>query len=76
MKALLGIIHLIVSLALISVILMQHRKSGGFTGSFSGGGTHADNANGSWTRMTTLVKLTVILVVLFMVISLIQVMVH
>lgn len=73
MKALLGIIHLLVSIALIAVVLMQHRKAGGFTGAFSGGGTYADMANSSWSRMSALVKLTVVLVALFMIVSLLQV---
>ena len=50
MKILLGVLHLLVSFALIGVIMMQHRKSGGFTGSFGGGGTQADNS-GTWQRM-------------------------
>ncbi|MEG1642155.1 MAG: preprotein translocase subunit SecG [Synergistaceae bacterium] len=75
MKTLLGIVHLLVSIALISVILMQHRKSGGFTGAF-GGGTQADNANGAWQRMSALTKLTVALIIAFMILSLLQVIVR
>lgn len=55
--------------ALISVIMVQHRKKGGFSGSF-GSGTQMDMANGSWQRMNSLTKLTVVLTAAFMLCSL------
>jgi preprotein translocase subunit SecG len=56
----------------MAVILLQHRKSGGFSGNFGGGGTQMD-ASGSWQRMTSMTKITVIMATLFMLISLILV---
>jgi preprotein translocase subunit SecG len=51
--------------------MMQHRKSGGFSGAF-GGGTQMDNS-GTWQRMSSLTKITSGLIVAFMVLSIIQV---
>mgnify|MGYP004666148421 CR=1 FL=1 len=76
MKIILGIIHILVCLALIAVVMMQHRKSGGFTGSFGGGGTQADMSNGTWQRMSGLTKVTAVLMGAFMVISILQVVVR
>ncbi|MDO4560728.1 MAG: preprotein translocase subunit SecG [bacterium] len=76
MKIILGIIHILVCLALIAVVMMQHRKSGGFTGSFGGGGTQADMNNGTWQRMSGLTKVTAVLMGAFMVISILQVVVR
>ena len=75
MKILLGVLHLLVSFALIGVIMMQHRKSGGFTGSFGGGGTQADS-NGTWQRMSSLTKITTGLLVAFMLLSILQVVIR
>ena len=75
-KILLGIIHILVCLALITVVLMQHRRSGGFTGAFGGGGTQADMNNGTWQRMSGLTKVTAVLMGAFMVISILQVVVR
>jgi preprotein translocase subunit SecG len=68
-----AILFLVLCVALIAVILMQHRKSGGFSGSFGGGGTQMDMSGGSWQRMTTITKITVALTAVFMVLSLILV---
>lgn len=73
-KILLGIVHILVSFALISVVMMQHRKSGGFTGAF-GGGTQADSG-GTWQRMSSLTKITSALMVAFMILSILQVVVR
>lgn len=75
MKILLGVLHILVCFALIGVIMMQHRKSGGFTGSFGGGGTQADSG-GTWQRMSSLTKITAGLMVAFMVLSMLQVIVR
>ena len=75
MKILLGVLHLLVSFALIGVIMMQHRKSGGFTGSVGGGGTQADNS-GTWQRMSSLTKITSGLMVAFMILSVLQVVIR
>ena len=75
MKILFGVLHLLVSLALIGVIMMQHRKSGGFTGSFGGGGTQAAS-NGTWQRMSSLTKITSALLVAFMLLSILQVVIR
>ena len=75
MKILLGVLHILVCFALIGVIMMQHRKSGGFTGSFGGGGTQADSG-GTWQRMSSLTKITAGLMVAFMILSMLQVVVR
>ena len=75
MKILLGILHILVCVALIGVIMMQHRKSGGFTGSFGGDGTQAD-MGGTWQRMSSLTKVTAGLMVAFMVLSILQVVIR
>ena len=75
MKILLGVLHLLVSFALIGVIMMQHRKSGGFTGSFGGGGTQADSG-GTWQRMSALTKVTSGLMIAFMLLSVLQVVIR
>ncbi len=76
MQMFLKVGHLILSLALVSVVMLQHRKQGGFTGIF-GGGTQADMAGGAsqWQRFTFLTKLTVVLAALFMINSIVLVMI-
>lgn len=74
-KILIGILHILVCVALIGVIMMQHRKSGGFTGSFGGGGTQAD-MGGTWQRMSSLTKVAAGLMVAFMVLSILQVVIR
>ncbi len=70
MKILLSAAFIVLCIALTGVILMQHRKSGGFTGSFGGGGTQMDMSGGSWQRMTSMTKITVVLTGVFMVLAL------
>ena len=72
MRYFVSVLFLILCLALIAVIMLQHRKSGGFSGSFGGGGTQMDMSGGSWQRMTTMTKITVGLTALFMVLSLLM----
>lgn len=72
MRIFIGILHILVCLALIAAVLFQQRKSGGFTGAFGGGGTQMDNS-GTWQRMTSLTKVTSLLVAAFMVLSVLQV---
>jgi preprotein translocase subunit SecG len=66
MKIFFYLVHIALSLALMAVVLLQHRKQGGFGGAF-GGGTQADT--GQWQRFTGLTKLTVVLAGLFMLTS-------
>ena len=66
MRVLLSCIHIIVSVVLIAIVLLQQRKQGGFSGVF-GGGTQADS--GQWQRFTGLTKITIILASVFMVTS-------
>ncbi|MBQ3446780.1 MAG: preprotein translocase subunit SecG [Synergistaceae bacterium] len=66
MRAILAVIHIVVSVMMIFAVLIQQRKQGGFSGVF-GGGTQADT--GQWQRFTSLTKLTIILAVVFMVTS-------
>lgn len=73
MKVLLSVIFLILCIALSGVIMMQHRKSGGFAGGFGGGGTQMDATGGTWQRMTSLTKLTAVLMAAFMLLSLLLV---
>jgi preprotein translocase subunit SecG len=69
-KILLGVLHILVCFALMAVVMMQRRKSGGFSGVF-GGGTQADTS-GTWQRMSSLTKVTVGLIAAFMILSVIQ----
>ena len=73
MKAVLTVLHVIVCIALIAVVLMQHRKSGGFSGAF-GAGTQADmsGSNGTWQRLSGLHKATAFLIAAFMILSVLQ----
>ena len=66
MRAILALIHIVVSVMMIFAVLIQQRKQGGFSGVF-GGGTQADT--GQWQRFTSLTKLTVILAIVFMLTS-------
>ncbi|MBN1332144.1 MAG: preprotein translocase subunit SecG [Synergistales bacterium] len=74
MKLVLGIVHIILSIGLISVVMLQHRKQGGFSGIF-GGGTQADMGGSQWQRFTALTKITVVLAAIFMITSLVLVMI-
>jgi preprotein translocase subunit SecG len=73
MNILLAVIFLALCVSLMAIILLQHRKSGGFTGSFGGGGTQMDLSGGSWQRMTSMTKITVVLTAAFMIFSLLMV---
>lgn len=66
MRAVLALVHIVVSVMMIFVVLIQQRKQGGFSGVF-GGGTQADT--GQWQRFSSLTKLTVILSIVFMITS-------
>ena len=72
MKVLLSIFHIVVCVALMGAVLLQQRKTGGFSGIF-GGGTQADASGGQWQRFTTLTKLSVVLCAIFMATSLVLV---
>lgn len=72
MKIVFGLVHLVLCIALVGVIMLQHRKSGGFQGLF-GGGTQADMGGGQWQRLSAMTKVTVGLMGLFMAMSLILV---
>ena len=73
MRNVVAFLFAVLCVALIAVILMQQRKSGGFTGSFGGGGTQMDLSGGSWKRMTTMTKITVGLTALFMALALLMI---
>ena len=66
LKTFLSVFHLALCVVLMAVVLLQHRKQGGFGGVF-GGGTQADT--GQWQRFTGLTKLTVIVAGVFMLTS-------
>ncbi|MCF4152680.1 preprotein translocase subunit SecG [Dethiosulfovibrio sp. F2B] len=68
MKTTLAIVHILLCLVLMAVVLMQHRKQGGFGGIF-GGGSQADMGSNQWQRFTGLTKITVVVTTLFMVTS-------
>ncbi len=72
MKIVFGMVHLVLCVALVGVIMLQHRKSGGFQGIF-GGGTQADMGGGQWQRLSSMTKVTVGLMGLFMAMSLVLV---
>ena len=69
----LSIVQIIVSMVLITVVLLQHRKQGGFSGIF-GSGTQAD-MSGQWQRFTALTKITIVLAILFMFLSVVIVLI-
>jgi preprotein translocase subunit SecG len=69
-KNVISVLFLLLCAGLILVILTQHRKSGGFSGSFGGGGTQMDMTGGSWQRMSMMTKITVVLTAVFMALSL------
>jgi preprotein translocase subunit SecG len=71
-KFFISILFVVLCVGLMAVILLQHRKSGGFSGSFGGGGTQMDTS-GSWQRMTSMTKITVIMTALFMIVSIVLV---
>ncbi|MDR0764882.1 MAG: preprotein translocase subunit SecG [Synergistaceae bacterium] len=71
MKNVISVLFLLLCVGLILAILSQHRKSGGFSGSFGGGGTQMDMSGGSWQRMTMMTKITVVLTAVFMALSLV-----
>jgi preprotein translocase subunit SecG len=72
LKIVFGMVHLVLCVALVGVIMLQHRKSGGFQGIF-GGGTQADMGGGQWQRLSSMTKVTVGLMGLFMAMSLVLV---
>lgn len=65
----LQLLFLVLCVVLIGVIMMQRRKSGGFSGSFGGAGTQMDMSGGSWQRMSSMTKITVVLTALFMILA-------
>lgn len=72
MEIFLMVVHIILAVSLMTVILLQQRKQGGFSGVF-GGGTQADATGGQWQRFTLLSKVTVLLAALFLISSLLLV---
>ena len=66
MVTFLSILMIIICIALIAVVLLHQRKQGGFAGIF-GGGTQAET--GQWQRFNALTKITVVLALLFMILS-------
>ena len=70
MTTFLSIVQIILSIVLIAVVLMHRRKQGGFSGIF-GGGTQTDM--GQWQRFSALSKVTVMLAILFMLLSVVLV---
>jgi preprotein translocase subunit SecG len=68
-----AVLFLILCVVLVAIILLQHRKSGGFSGSFGGGGTQMDLSGGAWQRMSSMTKVIVGLTAVFMILALILV---
>jgi len=66
----LSVVQIILSVVIIAVVLMHQRKQGGFAGIF-GGGTQAES--GQWQRFNALSKVTVVIFILFMLLSVILV---
>jgi len=71
-KILLSVLHVFIGICLMGAVLLQQRKTGGFSGIF-GGGTQADAGGGQWQRFTALSKLSVLLMAIFMLSSLLLV---
>lgn len=74
MRIFFGLLHILVCLALIGSVMLQKRKSGGFTGAFGGGGTQMEN-NNAWQRMGSMTKLSSALMAAFMLLAMIQVLI-
>lgn len=72
MKTFLSVIHIVISILLMTVVLLQPRKQG--RGGIFGGATMADPTASQWARFSTLSKITVVVCALFMLNSLILVM--
>jgi preprotein translocase subunit SecG len=72
-KTILSILFLFLCIGLIGVILIQHRKSGGFSGSFGGGGTQMDMSGSTWQRMSSLNKVTFAMTIIFILFSIVLV---
>ncbi|MDR0615171.1 MAG: preprotein translocase subunit SecG [Synergistaceae bacterium] len=73
LKTILSILFLSLCVGLIGVVLTQHRKSGGFTGSFGGGGTQMDMSGGTWQRMSSLNKVTFVMTIIFLLLAVVLV---
>jgi preprotein translocase subunit SecG len=73
LKMVISILFLFLCFGLIGAILLQHRKSGGFSGSFGGGGTQMDMSGGTWQRMSSLNKITFAMTIVFIVVAVILV---
>lgn len=69
MKILLVIIHIIVSLALIAIVLMQSGKTAGLSGSIAGGAETFFGKNKGRTIDAILSKITAAAAVVFLVTS-------
>jgi preprotein translocase subunit SecG len=72
-KSVLSVLFIALCAGLMGIVLVQHRKSGGFSGNFGGGGTQMDMPGGSWQRMPMITKVTFLMMLAFMVISVILV---
>jgi len=72
MKLILVAIHLLIAVALVSIIVVQGRKSSRFSGIF-GGGTLADLSGGQRKKLPFLTKVTAILGAIFMLSSFLMV---
>ena len=73
LKTILSILFLSLCVGLIGIVLTQHRKSGGFTGSFGGGGTQMDMSGGTWQRMSSLNKVTFVMTIIFLLLAVVLV---
>ena len=69
MQTAVTIVFLLISVALAGLVLMQEGKQSGLSGSFGGGETYWSKNKGR-SRDGLLVKITTVLAVLFLVISL------
>ena len=72
MRVALTLFHIVLSIFLITVIILQPRKQTRNSGVF-GGGTQADLSGNQWKRFSALSKLTVICASLFLLTSVILV---
>lgn len=73
LKTILSILFLFLCIGLMGAVLIQRRKSGGFSGSFGGGGTQMDMSGGTWQRMSSLNKITFAMTIIFIVFSIVLV---
>lgn len=71
LKAILGILYIMICVAAMVVIMMQESKSDGLSSSISGAGTSFFSKSGGLKKETLLARLTIVLSVFFAIIAIV-----